>query len=122
MKMKRIVISLWALTALVMPLTGAFAKKASALEGVVNINSASVEELSQLPGIGKSKAETIIAYRQAHPFKAVSELTEVKGIGQKMFEKLQKYLVIDGLTTLKEASLVPQAPAVPAASVAAVKK
>src|SRR5579885_590792 len=62
----------------------------------VNVNSASAEELMQLPGIGKSKADAIIAYRQAHPFKSVSELTEVKGIGPKMLEKLQPSVTIDG--------------------------
>ena len=76
------------------------AKQATTLEGVVNINTASVEELSQLPGIGPSKANAIVTFRQAHPFKAVSELAEVKGIGPKKMEKIKDHVTVSGPTTL----------------------
>ncbi len=100
--MKRTITSLAAFLVVTLSLAGAFAKAKATLEGSVNINTASVEELMKLPGIGKSKAEAIVAYRESHPFTAVSELIEVRGIGPKMLEKLQNYLTIDGTTTLKE--------------------
>jgi len=59
----------------------------SFLFGAIDINSASVKELSSLHGIGKTKAEAIVAYRKGHCFKNISELTLVKGIGNKTVQK-----------------------------------
>ena len=53
----------------------------------VDINTANVDELSSLNGIGKSKASAIIAYRKGHCFKNINELSNVKGIGSKTIEK-----------------------------------
>jgi len=59
----------------------------------VNINTATQSELIALPGIGASKARSIIAYRQANgEFKNVDELVNVKGIGQKTLMKLKPYV------------------------------
>ncbi len=60
----------------------------------VNINTASVEELSTLPGIGQGTAEKIVKYRQDHKFKTTSDLMEVKGIGEKKFEKIKSQLSV----------------------------
>ena len=60
----------------------------------VNINSASVEELSTLPGIGQGTAEKIVKYRKAHKFKSTAELMEVKGIGEKKYEKIKTKLSV----------------------------
>lgn len=76
-------------------------KHAKQITGTVNINSASVSEIMLLPGVGKSKAEAVIAYRQKSPFKSPQEITKVKGIGPKMFAKIQQYVAIDGTTTAK---------------------
>lgn len=62
----------------------------------VNINTASIEELMTLKGIGKVKAEAIINYRQAHNgFKNIQEIMQIKGIGVKTFEKFQNDIAID---------------------------
>lgn len=76
-------------------------KQAKQLTGVVNINSATAVELTMLPGIGKSKADAIVAFRQTSPFKSASDLVKVKGIGEKMLAKIQQYVVVDGPTTAK---------------------
>lgn len=55
----------------------------------VNINTATPAELEKLPGVGPAKAEAIVQYRKEHGnFKTAEELKNVKGIGDKMFEKI----------------------------------
>jgi competence protein ComEA len=71
-------------------------------EGVVNVASASADELERLPGIGPAKAKAIVEHRQAHPFHKVEEMTKVKGIGRKTLQRLRPYLTIMGPTTLRE--------------------
>lgn len=62
---------------------------ASAL-AAVNINSASADELTQLSGIGSTKAAAIVAYREEHGnFDSVDSLSNVKGIGSKTVESLR---------------------------------
>ncbi len=60
----------------------------------VNINTASIEELSTLPGIGQSTAEKIVKHRKDHKFKTTADLMEVKGIGSKKFEKIKSKLSV----------------------------
>ena len=56
---------------------------------LVNVNQATVEQLTQLPGIGKSKAQAIVDYRtEQGKFKSVADLAQVKGIGDKLVAKL----------------------------------
>ena len=57
------------------------------LFGAVDINNASVKELSSLKGIGAKKAEAIVSFRKGYCFKSVDELVKVKGIGKKIVEK-----------------------------------
>ncbi|MCB2170010.1 MAG: helix-hairpin-helix domain-containing protein [Deltaproteobacteria bacterium] len=53
----------------------------------ININTASVDELTQLQKVGPKTAENIVAYRDAHgPFKTVDDLKNVKGVGDKILE------------------------------------
>jgi len=55
----------------------------------LNLNAATLEQLENLPGIGPSKAKAILAYRERHGgYRSIDELLDVKGIGQKMLEKL----------------------------------
>ncbi len=67
--------------------TAAFAK--------VNINTATVDELATLNGIGKAKAEAIVAYRTTNGnFATVEDLTKVKGIGEKIIEKIKPEVTV----------------------------
>jgi competence protein ComEA len=65
--------------------------------GKVNINSATVEQLSALPGVGAKLAARIVEYRQkSGGFKSPQELMNVRGIGEKNFAKLQPFLSTTG--------------------------
>lgn len=76
-------------------LLGLIASLSTCVFAAVNINTANVEELQQLKGIGAKKAAEIVAYREAHgEFKNVDELTNVKGIGKATLEKLRQELVV----------------------------
>lgn len=60
-----------------------------------NINTATIEELIQIPGIGPKTAEKIIEYRTLHGnFKELNELLNVKGIGEKKLEMIKKYITL----------------------------
>ena len=75
---------------------------ASALSGVVNVNTASAEELSLLPGVGPSRARAIIELRQQRGgFKRVEDLLEVKGIGEAALARLRPHLTLEGKTTAR---------------------
>ena len=61
----------------------------------ININTASVEELVELKNVGTKTAKRIVAYRNTHgPFKSPHELTNVKGIGEKIVEKNQSRISV----------------------------
>ena len=67
--------------------------KTDDLSGTVfNINTAEKDELTELPGIGESTAEKIIAYRKEKGFKKSEDIMNVKGIGKKKYEKLKNYI------------------------------
>lgn len=73
----------------------------SAVLAKVNINTANVDGLSTLNGIGQSKAAAIITYRKEHgDFKNLDELSKVKGIGKTTTDKLKKDISLSGKTTL----------------------
>ncbi len=72
------------------------------LEGVVNINTASPDELRLLTGVGPSRIRNILAYRQKHPFRTVEELARIKGIGRKTVRRLRLHLAVTGPTTAQK--------------------
>ena len=62
---------------------------------LVNINTATKEELDTLPGVGPATAEKILNYRQEHGnFQSIEDLKNVKGIGEAKFNKLQDKISI----------------------------
>jgi competence protein ComEA len=75
---------------------------AEGAQGVVNINSASAEELMFLPRIGPAVAQRIVEFREANGrFKTTEDLMLVRGIGEKTYELLRPYVTVDGATSLK---------------------
>jgi competence protein ComEA len=61
----------------------------------VNVNTATVQQLTTLPGIGPKLAARIVEYRQhSGQFRATQELLNVKGIGEKNFQKIQPHVLV----------------------------
>ncbi|MBK5258700.1 MAG: helix-hairpin-helix domain-containing protein [Thermoanaerobaculia bacterium] len=83
----------------------------AAAAGVVNLNTADVAQLSMLPRVGAKAAQRIIDYRTANgPFRKTTDLMQVKGFGDKTYERLSSYISIDGKTTLSAKVQSPRKP------------
>ena len=76
----------------VLPTTGA---SPGSPTGLVNVNTATAEELETLPGIGEVLAATIIQYREEHgPFTSVDQLLDVSGIGEVTLEEIRELVTV----------------------------
>jgi competence protein ComEA len=79
------------------------AAPALAADGVVNVNTADEDQLALLPRVGPSIAGRIAEHREANgEFAGPEELMLVRGIGEKTFELLEPWVVVEGDTTLTE--------------------
>jgi competence protein ComEA len=97
MKIRRFVATLLALGVAGLlfagPVAAAAAKAAPAAK--INLNTATAEQLSEVPGVGPKLAQRIVEHRQKEgSFRSVQELMNVKGVGEKNLAKLQGYLVV----------------------------
>lgn len=64
--------------------------------GSINLNTADLQSLTQLPGIGIKTAEKIIEYRKNNgDFSSVEQIMQVKGIGEKKYLKIKEYIVTE---------------------------
>ena len=73
--------------------SGKSGKLSDPSQGTVNLNTASMEELQRIPGIGPSMAERIIAFRkEGGKFQAAEDLLQISGIGEKKYARMQPYV------------------------------
>ncbi|MGQ0735076.1 MAG: ComEA family DNA-binding protein [Acidobacteriota bacterium] len=101
--MRRILHSVLVATMLTVPAamvaSGDQASSAAAAKSVVNLNTATLSQLEELPGVGRATAQRILDYRQkAGPFKKIEELMNVRGIGEKSFLKLKPLITVQTKT------------------------
>jgi competence protein ComEA len=102
--MSRTLLSLVALAALLASQAQAQTTRTKAVDQAapqsavqVNLNTATVADLQDLPGVGAKVAARIVEYRQKQgPFKRIEELMNVQGIGEKSFLKLRSQLTVGG--------------------------
>ncbi|HEY3401490.1 MAG TPA: helix-hairpin-helix domain-containing protein [Geothrix sp.] len=84
--------------ALALPLSAVPERSSRAPQRPVNLNTATVTELMQLPRVGQKTAERIVAFRKQHGgFQRPEELMNVKGIGEKSYAKLKPFLALSPL-------------------------
>ncbi len=95
--MKKLILALITITSILSALPS-FAETATAT-AIVNVNTATREQLMDLPGIGEAKADAIIAQRQVQPFAKKEDLLLVKGIGEKILEKLSPQVQVGNADT-----------------------
>ena len=70
---------------------------APANPGRVNINTASADELARLPGVGPAKARAIVEHRSEEPFRKPEDRRKVKGIGEKLYDRLKDQVTVGEL-------------------------
>lgn len=79
---------------------------ATEIEGKVNINTATEEQIAVLPGVGPKLASEVIKYRNANGnFKGIEDLKKVNGVGDKKLEKIRNFIVVEGNTTIKSSKI-----------------
>ncbi len=72
----------------------------------ININTATEQELQALSGVGPAKAKAIVDYRKTNGnFKAVEDIKKVKGIGDKVFDKLKPNITVSGVNTVESSKV-----------------
>jgi competence protein ComEA len=72
----------------------ALAKKPLAPGERLDLNRATAAELMRLPGVGRKRAEAIVAHRQRHPFRTVDDVVAVKGVSPAWVSRLKPHLTV----------------------------
>lgn len=79
---------------------------AEGIEGRVNINTATEDQIALLPGIGPKIAVEVVNYRASNGnFQTIDDMKKVKGVGDKKFEKIKNFVVVEGDTTIKSTKM-----------------
>lgn len=79
------------------------AGRTTCLEGIININEADADQLLILPGIGEKLAGEIIRYRKENGgYKTIDEIMNVRGIKDKRYSVMAKYLAVSGKSSLRQ--------------------
>ena len=72
--------------------------------GVLNLNTASLDQIDALPGVSPKLAAAVVAERAARPFTRPEDLMRVRGMGKRRFERLRPHLAVTGPSTFVPAS------------------
>lgn len=73
----------------------AFVEESNSASGLVNINTADLQQLMTLPGVGQSRAQAIVDYRNEHgSFECIEDIMNVTGIKEGAFSKLKDYICV----------------------------
>lgn len=75
---------------------------ASMAAGKIDINTATVEQLTELPGIGPAIAGKIVEHRKTQPFASTEEIMDVSGIGQGKYDAIKDLITVEKTKTKKE--------------------
>ena len=75
--------------------SGSYSTVSGDMTGVININTASREQLDTLPGIGPVYADRIIEYRERYGFRKIEDIIKVEGIAQRTFEKIKNLICVE---------------------------
>jgi competence ComEA-like helix-hairpin-helix protein len=103
------VVAPFGLGCLILVLTAQVAFSALATVGAVNVNTANVEELQLLPGVGPARAQAILAARKSKgAFKRIEDLAAIKGIGDSMLDKMRPHIILTGRTTARQEERPPR--------------
>lgn len=70
------------------------------VSGVVNLNTATLQQLELLPGVGPKRAKAILAYREKAHFAKPDDVRKVKGVGKGAFKKMEGHVSVSGPTTI----------------------